>query len=219
MKMKNTGIIRLPFSQNLPSVEEADRFLKTVGSAIEVNVINWKDYPYSPETRVVAAYDDNALYLRYSVREEYFKAEMTESNQNVYEDSCVEFFVSPAGDGIYYNFEFNALGTCLMGSGTGRADTKRVDPRIISTIGRLGSVKTGPVKEMKGSFEWTLTVSIPFSAFFRHHIRDLKGHSFRANFYKCGDGLSVPHYVSWNPIGTENPDFHRPEYFGELNFI
>ena len=38
------------------------------------------------------------------------------------------------------------------------------------------------------------------------------------NFYKCGDQQVVPHYLSWAPITTENPDFHRPEYFGELNF-
>jgi len=31
--------------------------------------------------------------------------------------------------------------------------------------------------------------------------------------------LSNPHYVTWNPVGTEQPDYHRPEYFGELKFI
>jgi hypothetical protein len=40
---------------------------------------------------------------------------MTRSNQQVYEDSCVEFFVAPSNDGIYFNFEFNAIGTILMG--------------------------------------------------------------------------------------------------------
>ncbi|MBR3931598.1 MAG: hypothetical protein IKJ46_03350, partial [Tidjanibacter sp.] len=24
------------------------------------------------------------------------------------------------------------------------------------------------------------------------------------------------HFVSWSPIGVEQPDFHRPEWFGEL---
>jgi hypothetical protein len=24
--------------------------------------------------------------------------------------------------------------------------------------------------------------------------------------------------LSWNPVKTPNPDFHRPEYFGILNF-
>jgi hypothetical protein len=25
-----------------------------------------------------------------------------------------------------------------------------------------------------------------------------------------------PHYGCWNLIGTERPDFHRPEYFGTI---
>ena len=41
-------------------------------------------------------------------------------------------------------------------------------------------------------------------------------HSLRANFYKCGDKTAHPHYLSWSPIHTEKPDFHRPEFFGEL---
>ena len=38
----------------------------------------------------------------------------------------------------------------------------------------------------------------------------------RGNFYKCGDKTAHPHFVSWNPVGTPSPDFHRPEFFGEL---
>jgi hypothetical protein len=28
----------------------------------------------------------------------------------------------------------------------------------------------------------------------------------------------MPHYVTWNPIKTEKPDFHQPSYFGLLKF-
>jgi len=38
------------------------------------------------------------------------------------------------------------------------------------------------------------------------------------NFYKCADETSTPHYVSWSEISTAAPDFHKPEFFGELNF-
>ena len=66
------------------------------------------------------AYTGREILLKYYVKENWFKAEKTESNQMVCEDSCVEFFVSPADDRIYYNLEFNGIGTCLLGSGTGR---------------------------------------------------------------------------------------------------
>jgi hypothetical protein len=47
----------------------------------------------------------------------------------------------------------------------------------------------------------------------------LAGVECRGNIYKCGDALPVPHYVSWRPIDTPDPDFHRPEYFGQIVFV
>jgi hypothetical protein len=46
----------------------------------------------------------------------------------------------------------------------------------------------------------------------------VKGKKMRGNFYKCGDELSVPHFVSWTKINTPNPSFHVPECFGGLEF-
>ena len=105
----------------------------------------------------------NEFLLKYHVRERWFKAEKTLPNQEVYEDSCVEFFVAPSDDGIYYNFEFNAIGTCLMGSGTGRHDRKRSDPSVIAGIRYLASAGSLPLPEREGDFEWKLTLAIPFS--------------------------------------------------------
>ena len=45
-----------------------------------------------------------------------------------------------------------------------------------------------------------------------------KGKVMRANFYKCGDLTVHPHFLSWNPVTSEQPDFHRPCDFGELYF-
>lgn len=185
----------------------------------DIDTLNWKDYSYKPTVEFSVAYGNKEIFLKFYVKENYFKAEKTESNQNVFEDSCVEFFVSPEVDGSYYNFEFNGIGTCLLGYGTGRNDSKRVDPGIIAGIRRLSSLGTGPVSEKTGEFSWTITIAIPFEVFFKHDVKELKGKSFRANFYKCGDKLKVPHYVTWNPIVTENPDYHMPEYFGLLNFV
>ena len=48
-------------------------------------------------------------------------------------------------------------------------------------------------------------------------IGDVRGQTWRGNFYKCGDHTSHPHWASWSPIG-EQLDFHQPEFFGELRF-
>ena len=64
-------------------------------------------------------------------------------------------------------------------------------------------------------FAWNLTVAIPFD------LIGLDGDNLpdhiMGNFYKCGAKTSLPHYLSWNPIATDTPDFHRPEFFGRLN--
>ena len=38
------------------------------------------------------------------------------------------------------------------------------------------------------------------------------------NFFKCGDLTEQAHYLSWNPVTSEQPDFHRPQDFGLLRF-
>lgn len=44
------------------------------------------------------------------------------------------------------------------------------------------------------------------------------GQNAGVNFYKCGDDLPKPHYLCWNPIKSETPDFHLPEFFGNAIF-
>jgi len=217
--MKSAEIKKTKLKSAYPDLKEISAELDSLSGRELIDTINWADYPYKPDVELSIGYSDNEIFLKYYVTEEYFKAEMTESNQNVFEDSCVEFFVSPEEDGIYYNLEINGIGTCLLGSGTGRADSNRVNPEIISKIRRLSSVGHKPVKEKEGKFSWTITVAVPFEVFFHHKVKELKGKSFRANFYKCGDKLKVPHYVTWSRIGTPNPDYHQPAWFGVLKFI
>jgi hypothetical protein len=217
--MKIAEVHRLETRMEIPSLEEVSELLDRQKDRLLIDTLNWKGYEYRPSVSLAIAYSDKEIFLKYFVTENYFKAEKTRSNEMVCEDSCVEFFVSPGTDGIYYNLEFNAIGTCLLGCGTGRADSKRVDPAIISLIRRQGSAGRESFVEKTGENTWTMTVAIPFAVFFRHDIADIQGKTFRANFYKCGDKLSVPHYVTWNPVATENPDYHRPEHFGLLKFV
>jgi hypothetical protein len=217
--MKIAEVHRLELKSAYPLLEEISAMLDNQRSRLLIDTINWNEYDYKPDVELSIAYSDNEIFLKYYITENYFKAEMTESNQMVCEDSCVEFFVSPEDDGIYYNIEFNAIGTCLLGTGTDRASSRRVKPEIISKIRRLSSVGNRPVKEKTGQIAWTITIAIPFEVFFHHEIAGLKGKIFRANFYKCGDKLTVPHYVTWNPVHTEQPDYHQPEHFGLLKFV
>ncbi len=217
--MKIAEVKKLEFKSAYPELTDLSNRLDKQKERLLIETINWEAYRYKPEVMLSLGYSDREIFLKFYVTENYFKAEKTETNQMVREDSCVEFFVSSDNSSIYYNFEFNAIGTCLMEIGTGRADRKRADPGVISKVRRLASSGDKPVKEKAGTYSWTLTIAIPFEVFVTHKIKDVKGITFRANFYKCGDMLTVPHYVTWNPVGTEKPDYHRPEFFGLLRFV
>ena len=83
---------------------------------------------------------------------------------------------------------------------------------IKSSLGNL------PFEEKTGNFEWEIMIRIPLDCFAFDNIKSLSELKATANFYKCGEETSEPHYVTWNPIGVENPDYHRPEFFGKVEF-
>lgn len=217
--MKTIEVSKLNTTQKIPSMAEVSARLDELGEGHAVDTVNWKDFSYKPWVRFNIAWGENEIYIKYYVRESNVKAEKSKTNEMVCEDSCVEFFVSPSDDGLYYNLEFNPIGTALMGSGHGRHDSTRADARIVDGIRRLTSMGDSPFGEISGDLQWTITLAIPLETFFHHKTGSLKGKSFRANFYKCGDKLSNPHFVTWNPVGTEKPDYHRPEHFGILKFV
>jgi hypothetical protein len=39
-----------------------------------------------------------------------------------------------------------------------------------------------------------------------------------ANFYKCADQTSHPHWLTWASVDYPQPKFHLPEFFGRLVF-
>ena len=128
----------------------------------------------------------------------------------------MEFFVKDPAAGHYYNFEFNCIGTCLASKKRNREDREFVAPGDMSRIIRHTSLDKAVFEEKEGIFDWQLVVGIPFDIF-GVDPGNVPG-ILRANFYKCGDETSHPHYLSWNPVGTPSPDFHCPEFFGELVF-
>lgn len=179
---------------------------------------NWAAaYPYAPQVRFAAGHDGKNLYLRFRVEEECTKAEIGEDNGAVWTDSAVEFFISFDETG-YYNFEFNCIGQALLGFRKTKPDVTHAGKEIMERIGRESSLGRACFAERRGENRWELLVTIPTEAFFAHRFESLDGLRARANVYKCGDDLSKPHFLSWQPIRTEKPNFHVPEFFGDVEF-
>jgi hypothetical protein len=176
----------------------------------------WEEYPYKPEVAFAMAYGKDAIFLKFYVEEKHLRAVNSEPNQPVYEDSCVEFFISFEDEAEYYNFEFNCAGTCLLGFGKGRDGRELISPEIIKKITSQSTLR--PATNAEANVRWELTLAIPFFAFQYHEINSLSDKKCRANFYKCGDKLPEPHFLAWNNISSEAPNFHLPEFFGRVEF-
>ena len=181
-----------------------------------INNSPWDAFPYKPKVAFAMAYGDSNVFLKFFVEEKHVRAIYSEPNQPVYKDSCVEFFVSFGDEPEYYNFEFNCAGTCLLSFGEQRANREMTSADLIKSISFQSSIK--PATTNDANIGWELSLAIPFAAFQYHELSSIKGKKCRANFYKCGDDLPEPHFLAWNMINTEEPDFHRPEFFGTLEF-
>jgi hypothetical protein len=197
-----------PFNGCDAIAEQLDRFEK-----YPIAELNWPLFPYQPAAAFALAYQEDFIFLKYYVSEIDIKTTYLVSNEPVYRDSCVEFFIAIGEDEKYYNFEFNCIGTCLAAYGANRLEREFLSKSLIQKIQHRSSFK---LKD--GLVNWGLTLVIPIEVFCHHSLKTLKGLTGKANFYKCGDDLPVPHFLSWNPIKTEEPDFHQPGFFGDILF-
>jgi hypothetical protein len=175
----------------------------------------WREFSYMPQVFFSIAHSDDHLFIKYFVMEKEIRAHANHLQGSVWEDSCVEFFVSFDGDeGAYYNFEFNCLGTFLAAFGPSKTERKFLENEVMKQIVTQACV----VRNEDDCIHWQLTAAIPVGSFVHSSVESLQGTSCSANFYKCGDLLSEPHFVAWSNIESAAPNFHLPEYFGTLEF-
>jgi hypothetical protein len=175
-----------------------------------IDIRPWKEFSLSMEVFAQVCHDGKALQARLSAGEKDPLARFSGDTDMVCLDSCLEFFFSPLADGRYFNFEFNPRGTLYLGFGTGRNLAAR---QLVKNYRDFFSVKP-----FAGRGFWGVEFAVPvsFIALYCPGFTLEKGRVITANFYKCGDETKTPHYLVWNRIDTEKPDYHRPECFGRL---
>ena len=215
--MKKLIIKEIHF-EGVVDLDRAEENLERFTEYQFIETINWPGYPYKPEVKFKIAYCQDQILLKYYVNEESIRAKETRVNGDVYKDSCVEFFISTNGNETYYNFEFNCIGIPHVGYGPARANRVLTDPEILKFIKVRSSLGNQPFDEKTGGHQWEMMIIIPKDCLVYDKDIVLKGLKASANFYKCGDETLKPHFVTWNPVGTEKPDYHQPSYFGELSF-
>ncbi|MFA7033848.1 MAG: carbohydrate-binding family 9-like protein [Bacteroidales bacterium] len=220
-QMGQLTVKKIEFSEREPSIAMVKKALDDNNIEFHpIDKINWADYPYKPQVKFRIAHSEDEIYIQYVVKEDGTRATFGEDiGSRPFTDSCVEFFMIPsATDSIYYNLEMNCIGHGTFDGGAMRRPRTRFGEEVMSRIRRESTLGDIPFGDREGIQEWTLTIAIPKSLYSLSETGSFSGRTVRANFYKCGDDMRLPHYLSWNEVGTERPNFHTPEYFGTIIF-
>ncbi len=180
---------------------------------------------HHPGVRVRIGHSGERVHVRFEVDDRWVLSRQTEFNASVCTDSCVEFFVEPLPGRGYFNFEINAGGTLHCShiedptpAPGGFARMAFLSPAELAQVEVATSLPRTIDPELPGPISWKLMVGIPVAMLAGRLKAPLAADgTWRANFYKCADHSSHPHWASWAPIG-ERLAFHVPDRFGELVF-
>ncbi|GHT03573.1 hypothetical protein AGMMS49525_08880 [Bacteroidia bacterium] len=212
--------LQVKHAASLPNIldwKSKAELLMQVANQGAVNTVNWPEsYPYCPEVKFYTAWAGNTFYLLFDVQEDAVQALNTGYQSPVWQDSCVEFFIQTPDpeENTYRNFEFNCIGGILASVRRSRKDYQSFSDAEMDKLVVHTSLPKQPITTPKAC-HWQLLAEMPFEMLGLPNKNPI-GRKLRANFYKCGDETPQPHYLSWNPVETPTPDFHRPEFFGSL---
>lgn len=195
--------------KTVASIEEVDK-----GNIAEINIYNW-DGEYRPRAEARLCYiPGEGFILKMEAFEKNPRAEHTEQNSRVCDDSCLEFFASfdLSRPNYYLNCECNANGALLCCCGTTCYPRK-----LVVDMGQ----PQPEAKPFTTAESWGYTLFLPMSLLkVCFGISPLQpGDHICGSFYKCGDKTEQPHFGSYTKIAFERPNFHLPETFCDMVIV
>lgn len=178
---------------------------------------------FHPDTQAKICYTESDIFLIYRVKDKYVRCITNEINGPVWEDSAVEFFFAPDSEAPlkYFNLEINCGGTHLFFYNVvPRKDRVAISDEDQKKIEIAHSLPKLVDPEITEEITWTIECKIPLELLKKYSkittpSKDVK---WKANFYKIAVITSNPHYITWSVVENEKPDFHLPEFFGDLIF-
>lgn len=180
---------------------------------------------YIPSVMVRLLYNEEGISGVFHVQDRYIVCKRTKYMDQVWRDSCVEYFVKPGAGKGYFNFEFNCIGilhasyiTNPIRTEGGFREHSLFTSQDCQEVKTCGSLKKSFESEIPEPVIWTLQFFIPFKIIEKHAGRIDREllNGWMCNFNKCADDSSHPHWITWAPIKELN--FHAPESFGKLTF-
>jgi len=209
--------LEIPFleTKDTQKVDKLNQLMDRL-PVIPIDCNPWPAYQANVQAKFTMAHNGQAILLKYIVTEKYLAANEV-NNGNIHNDSCVELFIAFDEQG-YYNLEFNCLGFTKIGYGNDRNDRKLLPIEVIKQLSFSSKINANSTLNSDGGFDWEIMLVIPREIFVEHQLTSFNHLKAKGNFYKCGDGLPQPHFLAWNMIEAEQPDFHRKDFFGEFAF-
>lgn len=190
---------------------------------LEVKLYMGKEPEHQPRVQAKLAYDAANVYVIFRVEDNYVRAVAEKHQGPVCRDSCVEFFFTPGTDVAkgYFNLEMNCGGTMLLHFQTIPREGTPLTDAELARIEVAASQPRIVEPEIATPTVWTVEYRFPVDLIGKYlpaAPKPGKGVQWRANFYKCGDKTSHPHWLTWAKVERPRPDFHVPEDFGVLEF-
>lgn len=190
----------------------------SVGALLESELYELSSYhweasePYRPKTYANIGIVDESLVAILKCYEAEPRAVLVERDAPIYTDSCLEFFVAPVENREeYFNVECNSKGAFLCEFGEGKYNRA-----LVSSLTELSpSVESFIGEDINGCY-WGVKIEITktfVSDLYKINFDEITFSKVRLNFYKCGDGCNIPHYLAFSPVTTLPPGFHNPDCF------
>jgi len=185
----------------------------------EVSNVQWNS-TRSPRTTGRMGYiSDEGIVVKMKCEEVNPLRTKTKNMEMVCFDSAMEAFFSfaddakvPTMESLYFNFEVNANGALYAKSGYGRANRQELLPPEMALVNPTAYIEDDA---------WYMEITVPNLLLQRFLNKPTLavGDIFYCNFYKVGQTPEIEHYMSYNYIESDQPNFHQPPYFAKATVV
>ena len=179
----------------------------------EVSNVQWNS-TMSPRTTGRMGYiADKGIVVKMKCDEADPLTTKTKNMEMVCFDSAMEAFFAftdgsvPTMESLYFNFEINSNGALYAKTGYGRPNRAELLLEEMELVAPRAWIEEGA---------WYMEITVPNQLLQRFLGKTLSaGDVFYCNFYKVGQTPEIEHYMSYNYIESDKPNFHMPPYFAK----
>lgn len=185
----------------------------------EVGNVQWNSTNAPRTTGRMGYIAEEGIVVKMKCEENNPLTTKTQNMEMVCLDSAMEAFFSftdkaqvPTMESLYFNFEINSNGALYVKSGYGRPNRVELLPAEMTLVAPKAWVEEDA---------WYMEITVPNQLLQRFLGKPilLAGDVFYCNFYKVKQTPKNPHYMSYNYIESDKPNFHMPPCFAKATVV